>query len=200
MSKPNKTKKIADAQEKKAATGNKTLVIAIGVIIIIAIIAIAAFVVLAGAPVKNGDTVSVYYTGTLTNGSVFDSNLNKSTMTVTVGAHRVIPGFENALVGMKAGETKTVTIPVDQAYGSYNPAYVHEVNRTGNLATMDLVPGKTLSYTTPDGGIGTVTILKVTPDKVTIDENSPLAGQPLTFTINLVSINKDAVSSSASGN
>jgi peptidylprolyl isomerase len=201
MSKPNKSKKSSGSPETSPVTANKTLVLAIGVIIVLAVIAIAAFVVLSpGATVVNGDSVSVYYTGKFSNGSVFDSNVNKSPMIVTIGAQKVIKGFENALIGMKAGETKTVTIPVEMAYGPYRPDYVQTFNRSGTpLANMTLVPGKTLSYQTKTGEVGTVTILKVTQDTVTVDGNSPLAGQPLTFTIKLISINKDTGRNASSG-
>ena len=126
------------------------------------------------------------------NGTVFDSNINGTPITFTIGSHQVIPGFENALIGMKACQTKTVNIPVDQAYGPYDPANIYTINRTGNLATMDLVKGGMLTYRDPSTNTLTaVMILNFTQDTVTIDANSPLAGQPLTFTIQLVSINKN---------
>ncbi len=190
----------------------RTLFIVIGAIIIIAAIVVAAVVLLApgpnspagispvqpavsgtgtGAEAKSGDSVSVYYTGMFTNGTIFDSDINGTPITFTVGSHQVIPGFENAIIGMKAGQSKTVNIPVDQAYGMYHPEYIHVINRTGTLVTMNLTKGSMLSYRNPSTNtMNTVKILAVTPETVTVDGNSPLAGQPLVFTIQLVSINQ----------
>jgi peptidylprolyl isomerase len=91
---------------------------------------------------------------------------------------------------MKAGQTKTVQIPVESAYGPYKPEYIHVINRTGSLATMELTEGAMLTYRNPSTNtMSMVKILNVTPDTVTVDGNSPLAGEPLTFTIQLVSVN-----------
>jgi len=153
-----------------------------------------------GAAVVSGDSVSVYYTGMLNNGTVFDSNVNAAPLTFTVGAHQVIPGFENALTGMKAGETKTVNISVDQAYGPYHPEYIHVLNRTGILATMNLTEGTYLRYRNPaTNATSAVLILNVTPETVTVDGNSPLAGEPLIFTIQLVSVNKNGGGNPSTG-
>jgi peptidylprolyl isomerase len=208
MTKRNKSKEKSGTAEKSAMPTKKTLTLVLGVILLVAVIAVAAYVVFVpgtgsstagkstitgtgtGAAVVNGNSVSVYYTGMFTNGTVFDSNINSTPMTFTVGSHQVIAGFENALLGMKAGQTKTVTIPVDQAYGPYKQEYIRVMNRTGNLATMELVAGKMLNYRDPaTNEAGAVKILSVTPDTVTVDGNSPLAGEPLTFTIQLVSVN-----------
>jgi FKBP-type peptidyl-prolyl cis-trans isomerase 2 len=210
MSKSKKAKEKSDTKEKSTMTDKKTQTLIIGVIVILAIVAVAAYFFLmpgtSGSPAgksvvsgtgtgpaaATGNSVSVFYTGMFTNGTVFDSNVNGTPITFTIGSHRVIPGFENALVGMMAGQTKTVNIPVELAYGSYKPEYIHVINRTGTLATMDLVIGEMLTYRDPSTNtMGRVKILSFTPGTVTIDENSPLAGEPLTFTIQLVSINKD---------
>lgn len=121
---------------------------------------------------------------------MFDSNVKETPVTFTIGSHQVIPGFENAVIGMKAGQTKIVNIPVDQAYGAYNLANIYVINRTGNLATMNLTLGGMLTYRDPSTNtMSAVKILNITPETVTIDANSPLAGQALTFTVQLVSIN-----------
>ena len=208
MGKSKKAKEKSDTKGKSTETKNKTLMIAGGIIVVVAIVAVAAYFLLVpatssspgGKPLVTGtgtgpaaaigNSVSVFYTGMFTNGTVFDSNVNATPITLTVGSHQVIPGFENALVGMKAGQTKTVHIPVDQAYGSYKPEYIHVINRTGSLATMELPEGAMLTYRNPSTNtISRVKILSVTPDSVTVDGNSPLAGEPLTFTIQLVSVN-----------
>ena len=208
MGKTKKSKEKSDTKEKSTETKNKTLMIAGGIIVILAIVAVAAYFLLmpstSGSPggksvitgtgtgraAAIGDSVSVIYTGMFTNGSVFDSNVNGTPITFTVGSHQVIMGFENALVGMKAGQTKTVHIPVELAYGPYKPEYIHVINRTGSLATMELNEGAMLTYRNPSTNtMSMVKILNVTRDTVTVDGNSPLAGEPLAFTIELVSVN-----------
>jgi peptidylprolyl isomerase len=208
MGKTKKSKEKSDTKGKSTDTKNKTLMIAGGILVIVAIVAVAAYFLLmpgsSGSPKGEsvitgtgtgpaaavGNSVSVFYTGMFTNGSVFDSNVNGTPITITVGSQQVIPGFENALVGMKAGQTKTVHIPVELAYGPYKPEYIHVINRTGSLATMELTEGAMLTYRNPaTNTMSMVKILNVTPDTVTVDGNSPLAGEPLTFTIQLVSVN-----------
>ena len=192
MGKSKKDKEKSDTKGKSTTTSNKTLMLAGGVIVILAIVAVAAYFLLTGPAAATGNSVSVFYTGMFSNGTVFDSNVNSTPITLIIGAHQVIPGFENALVGMKAGQTKTVNIPVDQAYGPYKPEYIHVINRTGTLKTLDLVKGGMLTYRNPStNSMSMVKILDFTQDSVTIDGNSPLAGEPLTFTVQLVSIDKD---------
>jgi peptidylprolyl isomerase len=208
MGKIKKTKEKSDRKGKSTTTSNKTLMLVVGGIVIVVIIAVAAYFLLmpstsgslggksvvtgtgTGPAAAVGNSVSAFYTGMFTNGTVFDSNVNGTPITFTVGSHEIIPGFENAIVGMKAGQTKTVDIPVDQAYGPYKPEYIHVINRTGPLATMELVEGGMLTYQDPSTNtLNMVKILNFTSDTVTLDGNSPLAGEPLTFTIQLVSIN-----------
>ena len=130
MGKSKKAKEKSDTKGKSTTTSNKTLMIAGGVIVILAIVAVAAYFLLmpatssspggksvvtgtgTGPAAAIGNSVSVFYTGMFTNGTVFDSNVNGTPITLTVGSHQVIPGFENAVVGMKAGQTKTVIFPL----------------------------------------------------------------------------------------
>jgi peptidylprolyl isomerase len=79
---------------------------------------------------KSGDTVDVFYTGTLDNGTVFDTNVNTTPLTFTVGKGMVIPGFEEAVIGMAVNEVKTVWIPPEKAYGSYNSSLIQTLNRS----------------------------------------------------------------------
>ncbi len=204
MSKPRKSRQKSSTKEKSTTTERKWLIPAIGIVVIVAIIAVAAYILLApgtggspaitgtgtGAAAVIGDSVSVYYTGTFTNGTVFDSNVNSTPLTFTVGSHQVIPGFENAVIGMKSGQTRTVNIPVDQAYGPYSMDNIYVFNRTGNLATMNLTIGGMLTYRDPSTNmVSAVRVLNYTRDTVTVDANSPLAGEPLTFTIRVASVN-----------
>ncbi len=141
-----------------------------------------------GAVAKTGDTVSVLYTGSFDNGTIFDSNENGTPLTFVVGKGSVIPGFENAIPGMKVGETRSVHIPAQQAYGDYIPALVRTVNRS---PTNDMVPvvGQYVSLRRPsDGAVIQARIINVTDTTFTYDANSPLAGQSLNFAIRLVGI------------
>jgi peptidylprolyl isomerase len=154
-----------------------------------AVIAIVLFFVLNPAGAKAGDTVSVLYIGTLDNGTVFDSNVNKTPLSFTPGSHTVIPGFEDAVIGMSRGQVKTVHIPADKAYGQYQSDLVSTVSRS--LFSAEIPPEIGMYYTVrnpTDGSTNVVKVVNVTKDTVTIDQNHMLAGQNLTFMIRLIGI------------
>ncbi len=139
-----------------------------------------------------GDIVSVYYTGMLENGTVFNSNVNGTPLTFILGNASVIDGFRDAVTGMTINEEKTVNISYDKAYGPYNTSLIRVVPRMGALGNKTFIVGK--SYTvrrTSDNALSVVKILNVTRDTLTWDENNPLAGQNLTYWIKLVSITKN---------
>jgi peptidylprolyl isomerase len=140
------------------------------------------------AAAKNGDTVQVNYTGKLADGTVFDSSIGREPLEFTLGEGQMIPGFEKAVLGMKVGEKKTVTIPVDEAYGPHRDDLIVEVPR--EKLPSDLTPevGQQLVMTRPDGAKMIVTITSVSDNSVMIDANHPLAGKDLTFEIELVKI------------
>ena len=79
--------------------------------------------------IKNGDRVSVNYTGKLEDGSIFDTSLQegRTPLDVTLGQGMLIPGFENGLIGMSIGESKVVEIEPENAYGPYNDGMVQEI-------------------------------------------------------------------------
>jgi peptidylprolyl isomerase len=137
--------------------------------------------------VKNGNTVQVNYTGKLADGTVFDSSVGRTPLEFTMGSGQLIPGFEKAVLGMKVGEKKTVTIPADQAYGPYRKEMALEIPRTD---LKDITPqiGMQLQSTQEDGSVIVATITKITETTVTIDANHPLAGKDLTFEIELLKI------------
>lgn len=141
---------------------------------------------MAGA--KNGDTVKVHYTGKLTDGSIFDDSLNREPLEFTLGKNNLIPGFENALLGMNAGDWKTVTIPPDQAYGEHLKEMVVEVSRQELPAGFQPVIGAQLQVSQDEGKEIVVSIIAITPTHVTLDANHPLAGKDLVFEINLLEI------------
>lgn len=135
-----------------------------------------------------GDRVTVHYTGRLTDGTEFDSSAGQEPLEVVLGAGRVIPGFENAIVGMQNGESRTVTIPVEEAYGPHSEELVLCVPR--NRLPEDLSPeiGMQLQMQQADGDLVDVLITSVDEQNITLDANHPLAGQALVFDIQLVTI------------
>jgi peptidylprolyl isomerase len=139
---------------------------------------------------KSGDTVSVHYTGRLANDTVFDTSEDGEPIEFTIGQGKMIPGFEQAVIGMKVDETKTVNIPVDQAYGAWSEDLVMEVDRSQLQEGLEPEIGMQLQMSRTDGGISIVTITKITDSTLTIDANHPLAGQDLEFDIRLLAINK----------
>ena len=138
---------------------------------------------------KNGDTVKVHYTGTLEDGTVFDSSLNTEPLEFTLGGGKTIEGFENAILGMKVGEKKTVDIPSDQAYGEYNEEWVLEMERSEFPEDIEIEIGQQLPMMTQDGSVFYVTVVAVSETAVTVDANHRLAGKDLTFEIELVEVN-----------
>lgn len=137
---------------------------------------------------KTGDTVHIHYTGTLTNGSEFDSSVGRDPLEFTIGAGQIISGLDSEVAGMAVGDTKTVTVPADEAYGPRNPEAVQEVPRSAVPENIDLVVGKQLQATTADGGNMVVTVAAISDDTVTMDANHPLAGEDLVFEVELVKI------------
>lgn len=132
------------------------------------------------------DTVIVDYTGSLADGTVFDSSVGGEPLTFTLGAGEVIPGFNDAVVGMKIDETKTVTIPFDQAYGARNPALVMEMPNEQLPEGMVQEVGQTVYLVDGNGNPTLATVSEIRDDSVVLDLNNPLAGEDLTFTITLL--------------
>lgn len=136
---------------------------------------------------QHGDRVAVHYTGTLSDGSVFDSSLGGPPLEFRIGAQEVIPGFEEAVVGMAVGERKQITIPAEEAYGPYDEELIYRVPRAQVPPDLDVYPGQQLQVQAQDQSFP-VTVLEVTDQYVVLDANHPLAGQDLTFDIELVAI------------
>jgi peptidylprolyl isomerase len=140
------------------------------------------------AEAKTNDTVKVHYTGRLTDGTVFDSSIDREPLEFTIGQKSVIPGFEEGVVGMNAGETKTVSIASQNAYGPYLEDLVGTIKRAQIPPHIELQVGAVLQMQAPDGGVTIVMIKALNGESVTLDANHPLAGKDLTFEINLVEI------------
>lgn len=137
---------------------------------------------------KNGDTVSVHYTGKFTDGTVFDSSVQREPLQFTLGEQQVIAGFEQAIAGMATGEKKTVQIQPDEAYGPHHGELVFQVER-GNLPSeIDPEVGQRLTFQRPDGQTVPLTVTDVSESAVTLDANHPLAGRKLTFDLELIDI------------
>lgn len=137
---------------------------------------------------KQGDRVSVNYVGTLADGREFDRSDPSNPIAFTIGGGEVISGFENAVVGMKVGDTKSVTISSEQAYGEHDAGLVHEVPREQIPQEVDLAVGVRLQATGQQGESIVLTVTNVTEEEVTLDQNHPLAGEDLTFELELVAI------------
>ena len=138
--------------------------------------------------VKQGDKVTIHYTGSLTDGSVFDSSRGRDPLEFTVGSGQIIPGLDAALPGMKVGDKKKVNIAPDDAYGAHSPEGVLEVPRKEMPDDLPLEVGTQLEMRGPDGRSVPVTITKVTDEAVTLDANHMLAGKELVFDFELISI------------
>ncbi len=172
---------------KRSSWAIKNYIIAL--IVVIAAIAVISYLVLGNAAasqsVKLGDNVSVYYTGSFTNGTVFGSNFNGQPFNFTVGSPQLIPGFSSAVIGMKVGQVKNVTIPVQDAYGPINQSKIISVPLT-DFNKSAIKVGSIV--TTSAGQPGEIIALNST--NATVDFNSPLAGHTLDFEIKVVAIYK----------
>lgn len=138
--------------------------------------------------VKQGDKVKVHYTGTLQDGSVFDSSREREPLEFEIGSGALIPGFEKAVLGLSVGESTKVEIPSGEAYGEVRDEMIISVERTKLPADIDPQLGMQLQVQQPDGQAMPVVISDVNETHITIDANHPLAGRDLTFEIELVEV------------
>ncbi|MDF1503976.1 peptidylprolyl isomerase [Roseisolibacter sp. H3M3-2] len=139
---------------------------------------------------RSGDTVHIHYTGTLADGTEFDSSREREPLAFTVGAGQVIPGFDAAVTGMAVGDTKTVTIPADQAYGPLRDELIVEVPRA--QVPPQIVPrvGQRLQLGSGDRAM-MVVVREVSDESLVLDGNHPLAGEDLTFALELVGVDAE---------
>lgn len=155
-------------------------------IVVIAVAIVVVYLASNSSPVvAAGDTINVYYTGTFTNGTVFDSNVGKQPLQFTVGSGQLIQGFDQGVIGMSLNETKTITVPANEAYGEVNPNLIIQVPLQ-KLGSQNVSVG--MHVTDSSGNEGVITAVNST--NATIDFNSPLAGQTLIFKITVISIQK----------
>jgi len=160
----------------------------ISVIVLTLLLLSTVFITGCGAQVEEGNTVRVDYTGTLDDGIVFDTSIGREPLEFTVGAGEMITGFDEAVVGMKEGEIKTVTILAADAYGESSDAMIMEVPKTDFPPDLNPQVGDQLQMTAPDGSVLVVRVTDETETTATLDGNHPLAGQDLIFEITLIEI------------
>lgn len=137
---------------------------------------------------KAGDTVTVHYTGKLNDGTVFDSSIDRTPLQFTIGTGQVIPGFEEAVVGMSPGASRTIHIPAEQAYGPYRQDMVQEVDRDRLPADLEPQIGQQVQAQVQGGRSIRLTITDVSDTSVVLDANHPLAGKDLVFDIQLLDV------------
>ena len=140
------------------------------------------------AQAKQGDKVKVHYTGKLDDGTVFDSSKEREPLEFAIGDKKVIPGFEEAVIGMNVGDKKTVKFETEKAYGPYRKELVMVVEKKQLPQDMKPEVGQQLQIKQEKNPPIIVTITKVSDNDVTLDANHPLAGKDLTFEVELVEI------------
>ncbi|UCG62092.1 MAG: peptidylprolyl isomerase [Candidatus Zixiibacteriota bacterium] len=138
--------------------------------------------------VKSGDKIKVHYTGKLEDGTVFDTSEGRDPFEFTVGAGNVIPGFDQGVMGMSEGATKTITVPPEEAYGQSRADLVAKVDKSAFPESIDPKVGQQLQMEQSDGDPINVVVSNIEGDTVTLDANHPLAGKTLIFEVELVSI------------
>ncbi len=138
---------------------------------------------------KQNDKVKVHYTGTLEDGTVFDTSKEREPLEFTIGSKQVIPGFENGIIGMEIGETKSIHIPCEEAYGEPKNELVFDFEKNKFPEDMELKQGMQVQMMTQDNQPVIVIIKEILDDKVKLDANHPMAGKDLNFELELVEIN-----------
>ena len=138
--------------------------------------------------VKNGSTVTVKYIGTLDNGRIFDSTLESGPLTFTVGSGQVFAALEDAVIGMRSGETRNIILTPDQAFGPRTAENMIKVSRQSLPADREVFVGQKLNIEFRGGVSRIMLVVEVTGESVTLDGNHPLAGQELTFALTVEQI------------
>jgi peptidylprolyl isomerase len=140
------------------------------------------------AQAKRGDTVKINFTGKLEDGTVFSSTANQKPLEFKLGEGKIIPGVEKAVEGMNVGESKTVEVPPEQAYGQHQAELVQEVSRDRFPKDVEPQVGQRFEVPQQQGQSMAVKVVDVSESIVTLDANHPLAGRDLTFELELLEI------------
>ena len=137
---------------------------------------------------KVGDKVKVHYTGKLTDGTTFDSSEGRDPLEFTVGQQQVLKKFEESVDGLAIGESVSIDIPAEEAYGVKQDQLIVKVPKNNLPPELSPEIGMKLQSQTPEGGVMVVKIVEVEEETITIDANHELADQDLNFEIKLVEI------------
>ena len=141
------------------------------------------------AKAKPGDRVMVHYNGSLEDGTIFSSTYEEDEpFEFTIGEESILPSFQNAVIGMKEGEKRTISVPPEDGYGEHKSEFVLKMERAQAPPELELEVGKRLQIRLNDGTTRVVTVLAINEDSVVLDANDPLAGKTLQFEIELVQI------------
>jgi peptidylprolyl isomerase len=142
------------------------------------------------AQAANGNIVRINYTGKLADGTVFDTSEaeGREPLGFRLGENQVLPTLEAEIVGMAAGDKKTVAIEANDAYGPHQEQAIQQVERSQIPDDVDLTVGNALQATGPDGQVVPLRVIAADETTVTLDANHPLAGHDLTFDVELVEI------------
>jgi peptidylprolyl isomerase len=144
------------------------------------------------ANAQKGDKVFVHYVGKLDDGSVFDSSINSDPLEFTIGDGSIIPGFEEAVIGLEEGQKKSFTVKPEDAYGPYYNERVIVINKSQLPPDLDPQIGDKLQGQQPDGSVVLFSVIDRNEDEITLDGNHPLAGKNLNFEIELVKIQQES--------
>jgi peptidylprolyl isomerase len=182
-------KKSEKLKGKAAVANRKKQYIRYGIAaaVVIIVVLIVGFYLFNPFVAKNGDTVAIYYAESYANGTELYNKLDGDPLIFTIGNKTVISGLEEAVIGMAPNATKTVNISFDKAYGPYRQDLILVMNRSILPSDIEPVVGNTYSiHRNEDGAVAYVKLLSFTSDNLTFDQNHPLAGENLTFTIRFV--------------
>ena len=144
------------------------------------------------AQANSGDTVKITYTGKLNDGTVFDSSEGRDPLEFVIGENTIIPTLEASVIGMNIGDKATVEVTAENAYGPHQPDAIQTVQRSMIPAEVELAIGAQLQATAPDGQVLVLTVASIEATTVTLEGNHPLAGQDLTFDIELMEVDAAA--------
>ncbi len=157
--------------------------------VLVLILAIFSIIGCGGGEAKAGDKVSVHYTGTLDDGSVFDTSRDgDNPIQFVLGGGNMIPGFEKAVRGMKVGEIKTVTLSPEEAYGEYRQDLVFTFSWAEVPEGIEVEIDQKMPLESDQGDVIIATVTDISEESITMDANHQLAGKRLTFEIELVKI------------
>ena len=164
----------------------KDIFLVLGLAVIVALLVILGGG--SGKSIEQGSNVTLHYTGTLEDGTVFDSSRDKIPLEFIIGQGQIIKGFEDGIIGMKAGDKKTIHIASENAYGEYNPENIGEYPKENVPETMELQIGSNVFLEAPNGGIAIATVKEIKDETIILDMNHPLAGKARNFEVEILDV------------